>query len=124
MSKYILHLTRQDWRRASPGDPKACLIAQGLRRELGGDWSVAGGHATEWEGDTVRRRLRLGYDARSVMRWFDCLGLKTRGKVSLYGDVRRAEKRANSGAGPAGGCPCPSGGAPGSAPQEPAGCWP
>jgi hypothetical protein len=102
MSRYTLRLTGSDWRKASPGDAQACLLAQGLNRELGGQWTVAGQHATEFakDGETIKRQLRLGSDARSVMRWFDFLGLKTGSTVTLYGNVSQpkgAGKRKSKG---------------------------
>jgi hypothetical protein len=95
MSKYVLNLTGRDWAKASPGDPDACLLAVGLNRDLGGHWSVAGRHATEFgkDGETIERQLTLGSDARSVMRWFDWLGIKTGSKVTLYGNAGQSRQR-------------------------------
>jgi hypothetical protein len=90
MSKYVLNLTGKDWAKASPGDPHACLLAQGLNRQLGGRWGVAGHHATEFEkdGETIKRQLTLGSDAKSIMRWFDWLGVKTGTRATFYGSGR------------------------------------
>lgn len=89
MSRYDLHLTGGDWAKASPGEPDSCLIAVGLSRDLGGSWTVAKGKAVEWtKGGEVKRELRLGSNGRSVMWWFDLLGLKTGSTVTLYGDVK------------------------------------
>jgi hypothetical protein len=94
MGAYKLNLTRKDWLSANPGDAQSCLLAQALKREQGGNWTVAGHHATEWnkDGETIKRQLRLGSDAKSVMTWFDMLGLKTGSRVTLYGSIKSRQQ--------------------------------
>jgi hypothetical protein len=103
MTRYVVHLTGKDWAKASPGDPHACLLAQGLNRQLGGHWGVAGHHATEFnrDGETIKRQLRLGSDAKSIMRWFDWLGVKTGRKATFHGKFSKQELRTICGPDPA-----------------------